>query len=159
MKIGKLAAGLIAIAMVAGIARNTKAQTPDQEQAAEDLREAEAVGKRHRAELMKIPHVRVVTGEVDGQNEAAILVEVDDQKNVDAVARQLPSKIEGFPVEVDEGDADSTHNEGASNPPPTIDERGIHHHTWLLPYKAGQGGTAAPVEDGSEGAPKPDAPQ
>ena len=59
-------------------------------------------GKRHSAELMKIPHVQAVTGELDGQNEAAILIEVDDPKNVDAVTRQLPSKIEGFPVEVDE---------------------------------------------------------
>ncbi len=67
------------------------------------MRDAEAVGKRHSAELMKIPHVRVVTGELDGRNEAAILIEVDDQKNVDAVTRQLPSKIEGFPVEVDRG--------------------------------------------------------
>lgn len=159
MDIGKIAAALMAIVLVAGIARNATAQTPDQERVAEDLREAEAVSKRHRAELMKIPHVRVVTGEVDGQNEAAILVEVDDQKNVDAVSRQLPSKIEGFPVEVDEGDTDSAHLEGASNPPPTIDERGVHHHTWILPYKTGQDGGAAPVEDGSERAPKADAPQ
>ena len=94
--------GLIAIALVAGVARNAIAETLEQEQAAQDLREAEAAGKRHSAELMKIPHVQAVTGELDGQNEAAILIEVDDQKNVDAVTRQLPSKIEGFPVEVDE---------------------------------------------------------
>ena len=107
MKSGKIGAALIAIALLASSARNAKAQTPDQERTAEDLHDAEAVSKRHRAELMKIPHVRVVTGEVDGRNEAGILVEVDDQKNVDAVRRQLPSKIEGFPVDVDEGAPDS----------------------------------------------------
>ncbi len=106
MKIGKIAAGLIAIALVASVVRDARAETPEQEQAAQDLRDAEAVSKRHRAELMKIPHVRVVTGEVDGRNEAAILIEVDDQKNVDSVMRQVPSKLEGFPVEVDEGEGD-----------------------------------------------------
>ena len=106
MKIGKIAAGLIAIALVACFARNAKAETPEQERAAQDLRDAEAAGKRHRVELMKIPHVAVVTGEVDGRNEAAILVEVDDQKNVDSVMRQAPSKLEGFPVEVDESQDD-----------------------------------------------------
>jgi hypothetical protein len=107
MKVGKIAASLMTIALVAGIASNACAQTPDQERTAQELHEAEAVSKRHRAELMKVPHVRVVTGEVDGRSEAAILVEVDDQKNVDAVMRQLPSKIEGYPVDVDEGAPDS----------------------------------------------------
>ncbi len=106
MKLGKIAAGVMAIALVAGVARNARAQakTLEAEQSDEDLHDAEAAAKRHRSELMKIPHVRVVTGEVDGQNEAAILVEVDEQKNIDAVTRQLPSQIEGFPVEVDESD-------------------------------------------------------
>jgi len=108
VKTGKIAAALIAIALLASSARNAKAQTPEQERTTEDLHDAEAVSKRHRAELMKVPHVRVVTGEVDRRNEAAILVEVDDQKNVDAVMRQLPSKIEGFPVDVDEGAPDSS---------------------------------------------------
>jgi hypothetical protein len=133
MKIYKIAAGLTAIALIACVAWNLKAQTPDQEQAAQDLREAEAVSKRHRAELMKIPHVRVVTGEVDGQNEAAILVEVDDQKNIDAVTRQLPSQIEGFPVEVDEGAPENAQDEAAAAPTPfpTIDKQGYYHHTWI----------------------------
>ncbi len=102
MKVGKIAASVVAIALLAGIARNAKAQSPDPERTKEDLRDAEAVSKRHRAELMKIPHVSVVTGEIDVQNDAAILVEVDDLKNVDDVTRQLPSQIEGFPVEVDD---------------------------------------------------------
>jgi len=143
VKIGKIAAGLIAILLVASVVRDARAGTPEQEQAAQDLRDAEAVCKRHRAELMKIPHVRVVTGEVDGQNEAAILVEVDDQKNVDEVMRQVPSKIEGFPVEVDEGapSADprilgEIGHWGGADPtpvPPTIDKNGYYHHTWLKP--------------------------
>ncbi len=73
----------------------------------QDLHDAEIVSKQHRAELMKIPHVRVVTAEIDPRKDAVILVEVDDPKNVDSVMRQLPSKIEGFPVDVDEGAPDS----------------------------------------------------
>jgi len=141
MKIGKIAAGLIAIVLVASVVRDARAGTPEQEQAAQDLRDAEAVCKRHRAELMKIPHVRVVTGEIDGRNEAAILVEVDDQKNIDAVMRQVPSKLEGFPVEVDEGQADDEASSEAGHwgavvptpTPPTIDKNGYYHHTWLKP--------------------------
>ena len=116
MKIGKIAAGVMAIALVAGVARNARAQakTLEAEQSDEDLHDAEAAAKRHRAELMKIPHVRVVTGEVDGQNEAAILVEVDEQKNIDAVTRQLPSQIEGFPVEVDESEGAVVESTSAS---------------------------------------------
>ena len=148
MKVQKIAAGLIAIALFAGFVRYAKALTPEQEQAAQDLRDAEAVSKRHRAELMKIPHVRVVTGEVDGRNEAAILIEVDDQKNIDSVMRQVPSKLEGFPVEVDEGQGDDDDDsslpinsvnvghwgDAAPTPiPPTIDEQGHYHHAWLKP--------------------------
>ena len=141
MKIGKIAAALIAIALVACVARDARAQTPEQEDAAQDLRDAEAAGKRHSAELMKIPHVQAVTGELDGRNEAAILVEVDDQKNVDAVTRQLPSKIEGFPVEVDEGPPEITkggsvvewREDAATQTPPTIDKNGYYHHSWSKP--------------------------
>ena len=134
---------LIAITLVGCVARTAKAQTPDQEQAAQDLRDVDAVSKRHRAELMKIPHVQAVTGEVDGQNEAAILVEVDDQKNVDGVMREVPSRIEGFPVEVDEGapsvdprilgEIGHWGNAAATPVPPTIDKYGYYHHTWLKP--------------------------
>jgi hypothetical protein len=105
--IRNIAAAFIALVVVAGIAQNANAQTTDQERTARELQDAEAVSKRHRDELMKVPHVRVVTGEVDGRSEAAILVEVDDQKNVDEVMRRLPSKIEGFPVDVDEAAPDS----------------------------------------------------
>ena len=136
MKTGKIAAALIVLAL---LARVTRAGTPEQEQAAQDLLDAQQVCERHRAELMKIPHVRVVTGEVDGQNEAAILVEVDDQKNIDSVMRQVPSKLEGFPVEVDEGASETQNDDGylhgapASPVPPTIDKNGYYHHTWLKP--------------------------
>jgi len=140
MKIRKIAVGVLAIALIAGVARNARAQakTLEAEQADEDLHDAEAAARQHRAELMKIPHVRVVTGEVDGQNEAAILVEVDEQKNVDAVTRQLPSQIEGFPVEVDESEgAVSNIGVGASPaPPPTINSKGYNLHTLLNPSPA-----------------------
>jgi hypothetical protein len=146
VKIWKIAAALIAIAMVANVGRNAGAQTPEKDQAVQDLRDAEAVCERHRAELMKIPHVRVVTGEVDGQNEAAILVEVDDQKDIDSVTREVPSQLEGFPVEIDEGvpdDEDDSRAAGseaghwgnvAPTPtPPTIDKNGYYHHSWAKP--------------------------
>ena len=142
MKIGKIAAGVMAIALVAGVARNARAQakTLEAEQSDEDLHDAEAAAKRHRAELMKIPHVRVVTGEVDGQNEAAILVEVDEQKNIDAVTRQLPSQIEGFPVEVDESEGAAVEGDfsvgGFNRPPKTINSKGYNLHTLLNPPPA-----------------------
>jgi hypothetical protein len=104
VKSEKVAALLIAVVMAAGVARGARAQTVEEEQAAEDLRQASAASKRHRAELMKIPHVKVVTGEIDSRHDAAILVQVDDQKYVDAVTRQLPPKIEGFPVEVEDSE-------------------------------------------------------
>ena len=147
MRNGKIAAALIVMALLASVVRIARAETPEQEQAAQDLRDAEAVSKRHRAELMKIPHVRVVTGEVDERNEAAILIEVDDQKNIDSVMRQVPSKLEGFPVEVDEGQGDEDNDSGVVNSvnishwgnaaptpiPPTIDKNGYYHHAWLKP--------------------------
>jgi hypothetical protein len=108
MKIGKIATGLIALTLLAGGARNAKAQDEiENEIVQQDLHDAEIVSKQHRAELMKIPHVRVVTAEIDPRKDAVILVEVDNPKNVDSVRRQLPPKIEGFPVDVDEGAAES----------------------------------------------------
>jgi hypothetical protein len=156
MKVQKIAVALIAIALLASVAQNVRAQSI--RDTAQDFFEAKEVCKRHRAELMKIPHVRVVTGEIDQQNEAAILVEVDDPKNVDSVMREVPSQIEGFPVEVDEGQGDNDDNSGWVNnvhaghwsnvdptpTPPTIDKNGYYHHTWLKP---------------SEPAPPPDAQQ
>jgi hypothetical protein len=140
MKIGKITAVVMAIALVACVARNARAQaqTLEAERAAEDLHDAEAAAKRHRAELMKIPHVRVVTGEVDGQGDAAILVEVDEQKNVDGVTRQLPSQVEGFPVEVDEGDGAEVESSligtGASPAQPTtINANGYGQYIHLRP--------------------------
>jgi hypothetical protein len=150
VKIGKIAAALIAIALVACVARAVRAQTPEQEQAAQDLRDADAASSRHRAELMKIPHVKNVTGEVDGQHEAAILVEVDDQKNIDAVTRQVPSQLEGFPVEVDEAapgnvrgafKVDSLQD---APTPPTIDKNGYYHHVWIKPSAPAANPSAPP---------------
>jgi hypothetical protein len=141
MKAAVIALTLLAFMLFGSITRCARAQTPEQEQTAQDLRDARSAAERHRAELMKIPHVTLVTGEVDSRNEAAILIEVDKQKNVDEVMRKAPSRIEGFPVEVDLeapetakggsvidlGDSDST------NPRrfPTIDKDGYYHHVWL----------------------------
>jgi hypothetical protein len=142
VKIGKIAIVMIVVALAAGIAWSAEAQTLEEDRAAEDLRDAASAGKRHRAELMKIPHVRIVTGEIDSQNDAAILVQVDDPKNVDAVTRQLPSKIEGFPVEVDiAGVLDITPG----------------HFTYGKPSEAGREGEDLGKDD-TEAATKPDAP-
>ena len=127
--------------MVVLIAWSARAQTPQQERASQDMRDARSVAERHRAELMKIPHVKLVTGEVDSRNEAAILIEVDEQKNVDEVMRKAPSRIEGFPVEVEEhaeetrGDLRVEGHESAADPRrfPTIDKNGYYHHVWMKP--------------------------
>lgn len=142
MNSGRIAAAFIASLMVVLIAWCARAQTPQQEQAAQDMRDARSVAERHRAELMKIPHVKLVTGEVDSRNEAAILIEVDSQKNVDEVMRKAPSRIEGFPVEVDleapetgKGSFDVGSRDSGDNPRrfPTIDKDGHYHHVWLQP--------------------------
>ena len=142
MKTGKVAFTSIAVVLLTTLARGANAQFVN----AQDLFDAKAVAKRHRAELMKIAHVRVVTAEIDAQNDAAVLIEVDDQKNVDEVTRQLPSELEGFPVEVGEDDsAEDTQGDfsvfgtlpndadATAMPtpvPPTVDQNGIYSQTW-----------------------------
>jgi len=143
VKSGRIALTFLAFALFVSIARCARAQTPEQEQAAQDLRDARSAAERHRAELMKIPHVTLVTGEVDSRNEAAILIEVDKQKNVDEVMRKAPSQIEGFPVEVDleapetarGGSVVDLRDSDGSEPRrfPTVDKNGYYHHVWLKP--------------------------
>ena len=142
MKIGKIGACLIALALMAGIARNAKAQDEESEIAVGDLQDAEAVCQKHRAELMKIPHVRVVTAEIDPRKDAVILVMVDDPGNADEVTRKLPSRLEGFPVEVGGNYAETLHGDfavfehGATHLP-TVDKNGYYHHAWLKPASPG----------------------
>ena len=143
VKTGGIVLTFVAVTLLVVLVRSASAQAPDQKRLAEDLQEANAASRHHRAELMKIPHVKVVTGEVNSRNEAAILIEVDDQKNVDEVMRKAPSQIEGFPVEVDEQDTaeeaqgDFKIYEREDSPDqkrfPTIDKNGYYHHTWLQP--------------------------
>ena len=99
-KIRSVAAVIAVLAIVAGTAIEAGAQFVD-EQFAQEFFEAKAVSKRHKAELMKIPHVRSVDAEPNLQKEIAISVQVDDPKNVDEVTYKLPSQLEGFPVDVD----------------------------------------------------------
>src|SRR6266852_5169695 len=99
------------LAIVAGSALEVRAQAemtvkssagqPADEQDAHEMQQAEDVSKRHTAELLKIHHVRKVVAERNAQKEIAILVQVDDPKNIDEVTNKLPSQIEGFPVDVD----------------------------------------------------------
>lgn len=99
LKTRSVAAVIAVLAIVAGTAIEAGAQFVD-EQFAQEFFEAKAVSTRHRSKLMKIPHVRNVTANPN-QKEIAILVEVDDPKNVDEVTYKLPSQLEGFPVDVD----------------------------------------------------------
>jgi hypothetical protein len=134
----KIAATFIAFVVLAGFAGSAAAQDEETEIAVEDLQDAEAVCQKHRAELMKIPHVRVVTAEIDPRKDAVILVMVDDPENADEVTRKLPSRLEGFPVEVGGNYAEKLHSDfpvfehGATHPP-TVDKQGYYHHAWLEP--------------------------
>ena len=111
MKIRAVVAVVATLAIVAGTALEVRAQAdvtvknaagqPADEQDVHEMQAAEEVSKRHTAELLKIHHVRKVVAEHNAQKEIAILVQVDDPKNIDEVTNKLPSQIEGFPVDVD----------------------------------------------------------
>ena len=111
MKIRNFAAVIATLAIVAGTASGARAQVqmkplgaagqPADDQDVHEMQQAEEVSKRHTAELLKIHHVRKVVAERNGQKEIAILVQVDDPKNIEEVTNKLPSQIEGFPVDVD----------------------------------------------------------
>ena len=67
---------------------------------ASDSDEADSVVARHLAELKTIPQVEDVGTEERGSGEIVINVQVDKKKNVEAVARKIPARLEGFPVDV-----------------------------------------------------------
>ena len=126
MRIFKIAgAMLLAVALSAAFARVARAQVPavppqDPQQLALDLKKAGEVADRHRADLLKIPHVTGVIAETNNDNEAGLLVEIDDPENTDDVSRGLPSQIEGFPVQVDvamgDDDDDSDTDDDSDKP-------------------------------------------
>jgi hypothetical protein len=111
MTIRNVAAVVATLAIVAGTAQKARAQVqmkplgasgqPADDQDVHEMQQAEEVSKRHTAELLKIHHVRKVVAERNGQKEIAILVQVDDPKNIEEVTNKLPSQIEGFPVDID----------------------------------------------------------
>ena len=111
VKIREVAAVIAILALVVGTAPKARAQVemkplgatgqPADDQDVHEMQQAEEVSKRHAAELLKIHHVRKVVAERNAQKEIAILVQVDDPKNIDEVTSKLPSQIEGFPVDVD----------------------------------------------------------
>jgi hypothetical protein len=111
MKIRKVAGAIAILAMIVATAPKARAQQlskgpgaagqPADDQETHEMQQAEEVSKRHTAELLKIHHVRKVVAEHNAQKEIAILVQVDDPKNIDEVTNKLPSQIEGFPVDVD----------------------------------------------------------
>ena len=80
MKLGKIVAGVYCVGCGRRSHARAQAKTLEAEQSDEDLHDAEAAAKRHRAELMKIPHVRVVTGEVDGERGGDIAGRGDEQE-------------------------------------------------------------------------------
>ncbi len=53
----------------------------------------------NRARLLAIPHVHGVQGTVDANNNYSIVVIVDARANLPSVEQQIPSTIEGFPVQ------------------------------------------------------------
>lgn len=50
--------------------------------------------------ISKVPHVTQVLPSINDKDEMTIIVVVDKNENVGAVERKIPSKLEGFPVEV-----------------------------------------------------------
>src|SRR5271154_4139505 len=64
-----------------------------------DIQAAEAVRHRHLADLMKIPDVVGVAIDL-ADSQIAFNVEVDKKENVAEVERSVPTKIEGYDVEV-----------------------------------------------------------
>jgi len=73
------------------------AQASDLQKAEAD---AEAVRKRHLAELMKIPHVTGIAIASGPYGNTIFQIEVDKPENVPEVERRVPSKLEGYDVDV-----------------------------------------------------------
>ena len=64
-----------------------------------DLAAADQVRKAHLDELMRIPHVvRVSLG--NSGDEIVIQIEVAHEEDIQKVERQVPSKLDSYPVEV-----------------------------------------------------------
>jgi hypothetical protein len=124
MTIFKIAGAMLLAIVLTGFARFTLAQVPpeDPRQLAVDMKKAGEVADRHRADLLKIPHVTGVIAETNNDNEAGLLVEIDDPETIDDVSRGLPSQIEGFPVQVDvavgDDDDDSDTDDDSDKPKP-----------------------------------------
>jgi hypothetical protein len=142
VKIGGIAAAMIALALFC-VARVALALPSDPE----EYNQAAAVAQRHRADLMKIPHVKSVDAAWNTAGEVFISVDVDDQANLSEVERKVPSQLEGFWVEIEAGGwvgvlrrgRKANRNEPSPQPTrfPTVDAHGHHHHTWLKPASPG----------------------
>ncbi len=63
-----------------------------------ELQAIDAAIQRHEAELLRIPHVVRVSISDSGDN--AIQIEVTHEADIAKVESQVPSKLDGFPVEV-----------------------------------------------------------
>jgi hypothetical protein len=64
-----------------------------------DLAAADQVRKAHLDELMRIPHVVRVSLDNSG-DEIVIQIEVAHEEDIQKVERQVPSKLDSYPVEV-----------------------------------------------------------
>lgn len=80
------------------VAQNASQSADTQE--AVDTQVAEDVRQRHLPEMLKIPHV-VNMGIEFKDSETLFNVQVDEEANVPQVERMVPSKIEGYDVEVE----------------------------------------------------------
>jgi hypothetical protein len=81
------------------IAQNSS-QSADIETNVADTQAAEIVRRRHLSELLKVPHV-VNVGIEFKDSQIIFNVQVDKEENVSQVDRMVPSKIEGYDVEVE----------------------------------------------------------
>ncbi|MDO8434468.1 MAG: hypothetical protein Q7S58_18895 [Candidatus Binatus sp.] len=109
MKFHKIAVGLMAVVLMLAIPPFTRAQAANDDDAEmSESDKADAVVRRHKKEIKKIPHVANVEADETDSGEIVINVEVDKQKNVDEVARKVPSRIEGFAVDVIAEDEEET---------------------------------------------------
>jgi hypothetical protein len=89
----------------------------DQNPYADDAQQVAQVRKQHLTELMKVPHVRGVATVLNARGEIVLAVEVDNPDHLDEVSSEIPSTLDGFPVDVEVArDAEpSSHHHGNSS--------------------------------------------
>jgi hypothetical protein len=124
MKFSKTPTALMAIALLLAIPRvGYPQQSPSYDAEQLDSDRADAAVEKHAKEIKKIAHVEDIDSDQKESGEIVIVVTVDNKKNVDEVARQVPPRIDGFAVDVVADEAApgdfSTSELKAAEPSPT----------------------------------------